>query len=71
VVVILGSLKTLVRALLANVPIRVVATTHDTSVAMIEKHYSKFIAEHSDELSRRAFLADEPLGDNVVAIAER
>jgi len=30
---------------LANVPIRVVATHHDTSAAMIEKHYSSFIAD--------------------------
>ena len=46
----------IVRALLANVPIRVVASTHDSSVLMIEKTYSRFITDHSDALSRRALL---------------
>ena len=46
----------IVRALLANVPIRVVASTHDSSVVMIEKTYSRFITDHSDALSRRALL---------------
>ena len=32
--------------LLRNVPIRLVASLHNTSVAMIEKHYSKYITEH-------------------------
>ncbi len=63
--------SSIVRQLLLNVPIRVIASTHDTSVAMIEAHYSKHIAEYSDDLSRRALLPDAPLGDNVVAIAGR
>src|SRR4051812_2729034 len=46
----------IVRGLLANVPIRVVASTHDSSVMMIEKTYSRFITDHSDALSRRALL---------------
>jgi hypothetical protein len=42
---------------------------HDTSVVEIERHYSKFITEHSDQLSRRALLQlDAPVGDNVVAL---
>jgi integrase len=48
--------SSIVRALLANVPVRVVATLHDTSVAMIEQHYSRFIADHADEISRRGVL---------------
>jgi integrase len=57
------------RQLLANVPVRVVASVHDTSVVEIERHYSKFITEHSDQLSRRALLQlDAPVGDNVVAL---
>jgi hypothetical protein len=60
-----------VRQLLLNVPICVIASTHDTSVQMIEKHYPKHIAEHSDELSRRALLQDEPPADSVIAIAGR
>jgi hypothetical protein len=59
--------------LLQNVPIRVVASLHNTSVAMIEKTYSKFITEHSDEISRTALLLqyDEPAlaAGNVVQLA--
>ena len=42
--------------LLANVPIRVVAATHDTSVVMIERTYSAFIADHADAVARPALL---------------
>src|SRR5262249_13585238 len=42
----------IVRQLLANVPVRVVAALHDTSVVMIEHNYSKYIADHADELAR-------------------
>jgi hypothetical protein len=63
--------SSIVRALLLNIPIRVIAATHDTSVAMIEANYSRHIAEHSDELSRRALLQDEPAAGNVVALAKR
>jgi integrase len=62
--------SSIVRALLAGVPIRIVAASHDTSVGQIESNYSKFISEHSDDLSRRALLHDEPpIADNVVALA--
>jgi hypothetical protein len=56
------------RQLLKNVPVRVVAATHNTSVAQIEACYSAFIAEHSDELSRAALLAtqEEPAPSAVV-----
>jgi integrase len=62
--------SSIVRMLLQNVPIRLVASLHNTSVRMIEAHYSRFIVEHSDDISRRALLQDEPpSGDNVVALA--
>jgi integrase len=48
--------SSIVRALLANVPVRVVAAVHDTSVVMIERSYSPFIAEFSDALTRPALL---------------
>jgi hypothetical protein len=55
--------------LLANVPVRLVASLHNTSVAMIEKHYSKLIAEHGDEHARAALLQPEPpAGGNVVPL---
>jgi integrase len=46
----------IVRALLANVPVRVVAANCDTSVAMIERSYSRFIADHADAIARRSLL---------------
>lgn len=46
----------IVRHLLAGVPIRVVATQHDTSVAMIERTYSRYISDHADSLARAALL---------------
>src|SRR6516164_3080166 len=51
--------SSIVRMLLANVPIRLVASLHNTSVAMIEKTYSKYITEHSDDISRKALLQHE------------
>jgi len=42
----------IVRGLIAGLPVRLVAALHDTSVAMIEKHYSAFITDMSDELAR-------------------
>jgi hypothetical protein len=52
--------SSIVRMLLQNVPIRLVASLHNTSVAMIERHYSKYITEHSDDISRAALLRHEP-----------
>src|SRR5262252_4072347 len=61
--------SSIVRMLLANVPIRVVATLHDTSVKMIERTYSKHIAEHTDAIARRALLdVSQPSVANVVAL---
>jgi integrase len=62
--------SSIVRMLLQNVPIRLVASLHNTSVAMIEKHYSRYIVEHSDDISRKALLQHEPpSGDNIVVLA--
>jgi integrase len=63
--------SSIVRMLLQNIPIRLIASLHNTSVAMIERNYSKYITEHSDEISRRALLLHEspaPLADNVVSL---
>jgi integrase len=46
----------IVRQLLANVPIRVVAANHDTSVLQIERTYSRFIGDRADSLVRPALL---------------
>jgi integrase len=42
----------IVRMLVKNIPIRIVASLHDTSVAMIEKHYSAYITDVSDAMTR-------------------
>ena len=48
------------------------ATLHDTSVKMIERTYSRYIAGHSDAIARRALLQIEPsAGANVVALAHK
>jgi integrase len=64
--------SSIVRQLLANVPIRVVATLHDTSVKMIERTYSRHIASHSGDIARQALLQiEQPAADNVVALPGR
>jgi integrase len=57
----------IVRQLLANVPVRVVAALHDTSVVMIEHNYSKYIADHADELAR----ATLPAPAEIVSLDDR
>jgi integrase len=63
--------SSIVRMLLRNVPIRLVASLHDTSVAMIEKHYSRYVTEHSiDDITRAGLLPEPtPAADKVVALA--
>ena len=60
--------SSIARMLLQNVPIRLVASLHNTSVAMIERTYSKYITEYSDGVSRKALL-QLPVGDTVAALA--
>ena len=61
--------SSITRQLIAGIPVRIVAAAHDTSVDMVEKTYSAYIAEHSDALFRRSlFEMDTPPPDNVVAI---
>jgi hypothetical protein len=48
--------SSIVRQLLGNVPVRVVAVNHDTSVAMLERTYSRHIGDHADALARRTLL---------------
>ncbi len=61
--------SSIVRMLLQNIPARVIASLHNTSIRMLEANYSRFITEHSDDISRKALLQPEPqIGSNVVAI---
>jgi integrase len=60
----------IVRMLLANVPVRVVAALHNTSISQIERNYSAHITEFSDEVARVALLSEPPPAV-VVAIPRR
>jgi integrase len=53
--------SSIVRQILAGVPIRIVAVYHDTSVGQIERTYSKHIGDHSDALARGALLDVTPV----------
>ena len=46
--------SSIVRQMREGLPVRVVAGLHDTSTAMIERHYSAHILDMADELARRA-----------------
>jgi integrase len=48
--------SSIVRMLLANVPIRLVASLHNTSTGQIERAYSKHITEVADDYARGALL---------------
>jgi integrase len=48
--------SSIVRGIAAGLPIRLVAAMHDTSVAMIEKHYSRWIVEGLEDLTARAII---------------
>jgi hypothetical protein len=64
--------SSIVRALLAGVPTRVVAAQHDTSVPMLERSYSQHILDHSDTVARRGLLdTAQPAVDNVVSLPGR
>jgi integrase len=64
--------SSIVRMLLRGVPLRLVASLHDTSSAMIERTYSSHISSHGDELARRALLnTKQPVRANVVPLPTR
>ena len=48
--------SSIVRGIRANLPIRLVAALHDTSVTMIERHYSRWITEGLEEMAARAIV---------------
>jgi integrase len=59
----------IVRQILAGVPVRIVAAGHDTSVAMLERTYSRHIGDHSDALARATLLdIAESNSGNIVPI---
>jgi hypothetical protein len=66
--------SSIVRAILAGVPLRIVADLHDTSTAMLERTYSANISHHADEVARKGLLdldLTPPTADNVVPLPGR
>lgn len=52
--------SSITRMIKKNVPIHVVAQTHDTSVRQIEERYAAFITNHADDLVRGALIEMVP-----------
>jgi integrase len=48
--------SSIVRGIRKNLPVRLVAAIHDTSVVMIEKHYSRWIADGLEEIAAQAIV---------------
>jgi integrase len=66
--------SSITRMLLQGTPTEIVAKSHDTSEAMIRKHYAASILDHSDALTRRTLPAfgpePPPAASNVVPLAK-
>lgn len=60
----------IVRALREGLPVRLVAQLHDTSIQMIERNYTRFMAHALEDVARKAIvpMVAEDRGDNVVSI---
>ena len=52
--------SSITRQLLAGVPVQLVASTHDTSVKMIQDHYGRFIDQFGADRVREAMLKAAP-----------
>jgi integrase len=59
------------RALLANVPAKLVASNADTSLAMLERTYASYISHHGEDISRRGLLSPAAPAENVVSLPGR
>jgi integrase len=60
-----------VRGLKANLPVRLVAALHDTSVPMIERHYAKWVAHGLEDLAAQALVPLLPREDGRVVPLRR
>jgi integrase len=65
--------SSIVRSILAGVPLRVIAACCDTSTTMLERVYSAYIADFADEIARRGLLVPtaRPATKRVVPLAGR
>jgi integrase len=65
----------IIRQIRNNVPLRIIAYNHDTSVVEIERTYARYLGNASDDLTRKGLLVDaEPsdrpvMPDNVIPLA--
>lgn len=59
--------SSIVRGLVAGLPVRLVAALHDTSVVMIEKHYSAYITDATEDIVRRHVLTIGAVAPHLVA----
>jgi integrase len=55
--------SSIVRMLRSNIPIRLTASLHDTSVKMVELHYSRFIVDSLEDLAAAALVKLLPAPD--------
>lgn len=55
--------SSIVRGLRQNLPIRLVAALHDTSVPMIERHYGRWVVDGLEDMARRAVVPLMPTAD--------
>lgn len=62
--------SSIARALLRNLPIKVVADWHDTSVGQITAHYGRFLKHHYDDLVRGVLLDTTPVVTTPAAPAD-
>jgi integrase len=62
--------SSIVRGLRAGLPVRLVAALHDTSSAMIERHYAAFIVDAMDELAARAVVPLQTAPATVVLLVQ-
>jgi integrase len=60
--------SSIVRSLQRGLPTRLVADAHDTSVAMLERNYAKYIADYSDAALRTAQIDLEPTSADPVVV---
>ncbi|SFP98378.1 Phage integrase family protein [Mesorhizobium sp. NFR06] len=61
--------SSIIRGIRANLPIRLVAALHDTSVPMIERHYGRWIADGLEDLAAAAVVPLVPQeGSNVTVL---
>jgi integrase len=65
--------SSIIRQIRGGVPLRLIAFSHDTSTIEIERTYGRYLSNASDDLTRKALLADDvvPTGDNVIALARK